>query len=318
MVSLFEQYVASRERPPVVVDMDGYRAGLLSYGPTPQETKESLVLQVESAFPGNVAAMIAAGSKRPVKMAMIPSNSVAAKLRMIANGGETDGAWSPQSILRQSALNMGRLGRILQMAISGIPTWNGSIVHVSPSPKIWSEPAIDGDVKVDRCGCGNTFKAGVLGKGLRMSDVGSNPYGAFDIDSQAQEDFFSIIQALQNGVKSRPRMVKMYVVAPPRMRPTFAKAGKEATILKTAYIPPMPMTMSRLEGVEGDVWAIRVDERLIGLPIDGIYWPAEDEPLEIRHIELVRKNEEHQDQTTGAKTESVSGDRHQQSDSPRV
>ncbi len=301
MASFFEQYLTKRERPPVVVDMDDYRAGLLAHGPTQHEADNSLLLQVENALPGNVKAMIAAASKKPHKLIMIPSSPVSANLRVAVNGGEVPNAWKPHSVLRGTALNMGKLGRALQMALQSIPQWHGSQLHVTPAPKIWAEPATDGLVKLDRCGCGNSFKAGVIGKGLRMQDIGNNPYGPFDMDTDGQEDFLNLIKTLQSGFQAKPRLVKMYFNAPKTMRSKLKKAGRETVVLRTAFIPPVPLKpkKQKKENHDDDVWRVRVDERLLGLPIDGVYWPAEDEPLEIRHLELVNDNEEEADDGSG-------------------
>lgn len=286
IASFFEEYLTKRERPPVVVEMDDYRTKLFAHPPTEQEAQNSLLLQVENSLPGEIAAMIAAASRKPGKLKMIPSSPMSANLRVIVNGGKVPNAWKPHSVLRQTALNMGKLGRALQMAQSSIPNWHGSKVIVVPSPKIWAEPATDGLVKVDRCGCGNSFKAGVIGKGLRMQDVGNGMYGAFDFDPHAQEDFAGLLQALKSGFDAKPRLVKMFFHAPKSMRKKLAKAGRETAILRTAFIPPVPLKAKK-EATEDDLWVVRVDERLLGLPIEDTYWPAEDEPLEIRYLEMV-------------------------------
>ncbi len=290
MASFFEEYINQKERPTVVVEMDNYRHELFSHGPTEEESKHSLILEVENSLPGQIAAMIAAASGKPHKMSMIPGHK-AANLRVVVNGGNIQNAWKPQSVLKQTALSMGKLGRALQMAQGSIPTWHGSKIVIVPAPNILGEPAVDGLVKVDRCGCGNTFKAGVIGKGLRMRDIGSGPYGDFDMDLKGQDDFSSIIKALQGGFQSKPRLVKMFFHAPKSMRKKLKKAMRETAIMRTAFITPTPLKANKEESSD-DLWAIRVDERLLGLPIDGIYWPAEDEPLEIRYIEMVQKRNE--------------------------
>ena len=308
MPSFFEEYLSRRERPEVVVDMDDYQAKLLLHCPTEQEAARSMLLQVENSLSDNIAAMIAAATQKPQKLMIIPSSPLTAHFRVAVNGGDVPNAWKPQSVLRQTALSMGKLGRALQMALSSVPNWHGSRLHITPAPKIWAEPATDGLVKMDRCGCGNSFKAGVLGKGLRMQDVGKNPYGAFDMDPDAQDDFSNLIKTLRTGFESKPKLVRMYFHAPKSLRSRLAKAGREAAVLRTAFIPPVPLKPAK-ESTSDDLWAVRVDERLLGLPIDGVYWPAEDEPLEIRHLELVKH-----EQTK----ESVSGDRPVESDTARV
>jgi hypothetical protein len=314
MPSYFEQYLTRREQPSVVVEMDDYRQKLFAYSPTEQEANNSLMLQVENSIPGEIAAMIAAASKKPSKLKKIPSSPVSANLRIVVNGGKLPNAWKPQSVLRQTALNMGKLGRVLQMAQGSVPSWNGSKIVVIPAPKIWSEPAVDGLVRMDRCGCGNTFKAGVFGKGLRMKDVGADPYGAFDLDPHAQNDFTNLIQTLQGGFESKPRLVKMFFHAPKGMREKLAQAGREAAVLKAAFIPPVPLKdkKEKKEGTE-DLWRVRVDERLLGLPIDDVYWPAEDEPLEIRHLEMV-KNEKEEKMQEEMSSDHRTGDRSERSE----
>lgn len=299
MPSYFEQYLNRREQPQVVVEMDDYRQQLFSHAPTEQEAHNSLMLQVENSLPGEIAAMIAAASKKPGKLKKVPSSPTSANLRIVVNGGDVPNAWKPQSVLRQTALNMGKLGRILQMAQGSIPSWHGSKIIVIPAPKIWAEPATDGLVRVDRCGGGNTFKAGVFGKGLRMQDVGNNPFGPFDMDQNGQEDFLNLIKTLQGGFESKPRLVKMFFHAPKSMRKKLAKAGREAAVLRAAFIPPVPLKAKKekKESTE-DLWQVRVDERLLGLPIDDIYWPAEDEPLEIRHLEMVEHEKTAPQQTS--------------------
>lgn len=312
MPSFFQEYLSRREQPRLVVEMDDYRHKLFAHGPTDKEVENSLVLQVENAMPGNIAAMIAAASKKPQRLVMVPKGAITAPLRVMANGGDVAKSWKPQNILRQTALSMGKLGRVLQMAQDSIPNWNGSRLIIVPAPRVWAEPAHTGIVKVDRSGCGNTFRAGVVGKGLNIQDVGEDPFGPFDMDGETQSDFFNLIKTLQNGFASKPKLVKMYIHAPKSMRPKLKKAKREAAVLRTAYIPPMPMTPSSGQ-TKGDVWAVRVDERLLGLPIDGVYWPAEDEPLEIRHLEMVEQNE------AEVQTGSIGvGDRSQQFESERV
>lgn len=291
MPNLFEEYLKRRDLPTVVIEMDHYRQELFSHGPTEQEAKNSLVLQVENELPGNIAAMIAAASGKPHRLMMVPSSPISANLRVAANGGDVSHAWNPQSVLRQTALNIGKLGRALQMAHGSLPKWHGSKIIVMPSPKIKAEPATDGLVKVDRCGCGNSFKAGVLNKGLRMQDIGKNPYGAFDMDSDAQSDFTNMIRALQSGFETKPKLIKMFIHAPKSMRSKLTKAGREAAILRKALIPPMPLKIEK-ESTSDDVWSVRVDERLLGLPIGGLYWPAEGEPLEIRYLEMIENSTE--------------------------
>jgi len=287
MPSYFEQYLTRREQPTVIVEMEDYQRQLFSHAPTEQEAENSLMLQVENSLPGEIAAMIAAASKKPGKLKKVPSSPTSANLRIVVNGGEVPNAWKPQSVLRQTALNMGKLGRVLQMAHGSIPNWHGSKIIVIPAPRIWAEPATDGMVRVDRCGSGNTFKAGVLGKGLRMQDVGNNPFGAFDMDQNGQEDFLNLINTLRGGFESKPRLVRMYFHAPKSMRKKLTKAGREAAVLRAAFIPPVPLKAKKEKKEGTDLWQVRVDERLLGLPIDDTYWPAEDEPLEIRHLEMV-------------------------------
>lgn len=290
-MSDFNEFVKDRERSTVAVDMEGYRVGLQSHHPTQDEARLSMLLEAENAMPGNIAGMIAAASGKPERLSLVPATLAMAKLRVAANGGRVANFWNPQSVLRQTALHMGKLGRLLQMALDQMPAWHGSTMTVQPAPRIYSVPAVDGEVKLLHGGSGNTFKAGVLGKGLRLSAVGEHPFGVFDANAKAQEDFYAILKTLRNGVRTKPRVRKMYLVASPSMRGELTQANREASVLRKVFIRPMPLRAS-MENTTGDVWAVRVDEQLLGLPMDGLYWPAEDEPMEIRHLELVKKHEE--------------------------
>ena len=292
MPNVFENYLQSKEDNEIVIDLDDYIQKVMEHAPTDKESEQSLMLQIEDGSI-NLAALIAAASKLPQKLGIMPSNAATGKLRVIANGGEAPMTWSPHNVIKQTVMNMGRLGRMVQMAKNSVPNWGGSQIVIVPAPTAFGEPASDGLVKLNRCGCGNSFKASVINKGLNLQGIGEDPFGDSE-DPKVGNDLMSLIDKLQNGFEAKPQQIRLVLKAPKSMRGKLQKAGREIAVLRKAFIPAMPLekkaTKKKNENL--DLWKVRVDERSLGLPIKGVYWPIENEPLEILSIELIETVEQ--------------------------
>jgi hypothetical protein len=290
-MNFFEDYLNRKEETEINVEMGEYIQAVLSHVPTHKESEESLLMQIEDSS-DNLAALIAAASKIPQKLNLVPSGPAAGKLRVIVNGGESPLTWNPHGVIKQTAMNMGRLGRLVQMAKDSVPNWGGSKIVIMPSLDAF--PASDGIVQLNRCGCGKSFKAGIHNKGLKL-------VGPEDDDDS---DLAGLIDKLKSGFESKPKLVRLVFHAPKSMRGKLKKAGREIAVLRKAFIPAVPMKKPKKDSKkkdEGlDLWRVRVDERFVGLPINETYWPIENEPLEILSLELIesepQKEERHEDQ----------------------
>lgn len=287
MASFFEQYLNVKQEEDITVQLSEYIQGVLSHAPTQSESDQSLLLQIEDTSE-NLASIIAAASGLPQKMSLVPGSPAASKLRVVVNGGMQPVTWSPHNVIKQTVLNMGKLGRLIQMARDGLPNWGGSKIVIIPSPASLGEPASDGVVKVNRSGCSNSFGAGIVNKGLKLV-----PATQSSEDPILQNDLMGLLDKLKNGVESKPKLIKLVFKAPKSSRGKLKKAKREVAVLRKGHIKPVPLEKDEKKKKDESIdwWRVRVDERLLGIPINGTYWPIENEPLEILSLELLESEE---------------------------
>lgn len=292
MPNVFEQYLTVKEDGDITVDLGEYIQQVMSHAPTETESEQSLLLQIEDTSE-NLATIIAAASKLPQKMGLLPRSPAANKLRVVANGGSVPLTWSPQNVIKQTVMNMGGLGRLIQMARDSMSSdWGGSKIVIVPAPDSFGVPASDGVIKLNRSGCSNSFKAGVENKGLKLVPISQDSE-----DPILQSDLAGLIDKLQNGFESKPKLIKLVFKAPKSMRGKLKKAGREVAVLRKGHVPATPLEKDKKKKDDKkkdesiDLWRVRVDERLLGIPINETYWPIENEPLEVRSLELVEPEE---------------------------
>jgi hypothetical protein len=199
-----------------------------------------------------------------------------------------------EALQDRTSLNMHKVRKMLELALSKIKNWHGSQLVVEPSlpqePEDWFRAVEVAEVQVNREPATTRFNIKLLPGGLALENANThNDY--FFTDPFIQEDYFSLIAALRQPLGSLPRIMTLYLTAPLTERNLLKEAKKELATLGTASIFIDKLNATRDEVFDKDIWKIRVDGRRLIETSPGEYRPLDNDEIPIRSIELIQEGE---------------------------
>jgi hypothetical protein len=250
-----EQFVSQRDNDAVRVETREYETALRKLRPSPTQDDQSLV---ENTAIEAITAVLSGGKK---KQHLVHEDD-----------------WDAEKTILSTRSNMAALAHALAAAVHALPSWNGSQLTVLPVRKVGIHPASIGLVKVTRCDCGRTFQASAESIRPKIVKVSRKTDGPFT-DPKLDDDFKSLLDLIKKGFRPPKKMVKRYLIATPSSQTELDEARKELDAIGSAQIRPRILYVNKPE--RGDARLVTVDERNVGMPLEGICYPRPDEKLEI-------------------------------------